>query len=147
MDLPQGPSKPSPKRTHIHLFLFLGGWTTVCVCTQPPCCRVGQKDGVPTTVKGAYPSHSIPGTPALRHHHNGHPRLMSRPEQHPQPPQPPPMTTPTPCHDTTPTLVDWGRNTGAATGERLQRWAPGHNTKRYANTTSTRDYRPKAAIR
>ena len=59
------------------------------------------------------PSRSRPGTPALRRHHNGPPRLTSRPEQHPQPP---PRTTPTPCRETAPTRGDRGRSAGAAPG-------------------------------
>ncbi len=62
-------------------------------------------------LKGTDPSSSRPGTHALRGHHNGLPRLTSRPEQLPQPP---PRTTPTPCRETAPTRGDRGRSTGAA---------------------------------
>ena len=36
-------------------FFFLGGWTTGCGCSQPPCRRTGPRSGVATTVKGNGP--------------------------------------------------------------------------------------------
>ncbi len=37
----------------VSFFFGGGGWTTACVCSQPPCRRAGQKSGVATAVKGS----------------------------------------------------------------------------------------------
>ena len=97
--------------------LFIGvfvcwavGRPSACAVSRPAVAPVRRAE-LRRLLKGTDPSRSRPGTPALRRHHNGPPRLTSRPEQHPQPP---PRTTPMPCRETAPTRGDRGRSTGAA---------------------------------
>ena len=93
-------------------FVWAVGRPSACAVSRPAAALV-RRAQLRRRLKGTDPSRSRPGTPALRRHHNGPPRLTSRPEQHPQTP---PRTTLTPCSETAPTRGDWGRSAGAVPG-------------------------------
>ncbi len=130
-----------------HLFLSpsfcWGGWTTACVCSQPPCRRAGPKSGVATAVKGSGPL-------TLE---TGHSRSPPPPQWAPQTDEPPRAAPATPAKDHPYAVPRDSSDEGGSgperrcrAGERLQRREPGQKTKRDANAASARDYRPKAAI-
>ncbi len=124
-----------PKHKYVYLnepsFFWEVGRPPACAASRPAAAPV-QRAELRRLLKGADPSRSRPGTPALR---------------------PPRAAVATPAKDH-PYAVPRDSSDEGGSGpehqcrawERLQRWEPGQKTKRDASADSAKDYRPKAAI-